>query len=131
MQSSPSTSLNYLDGEHGRSRSISPVIGRSFDSMRSRTRSVSPAGRSSRLSRSAIFERSKSPYTRSNTAYDDYDQRQGEFVSICLDETDKIRQYCTLDKSHHKSKMIIEIHFVKLSIDVLQRTDSTMNRISS
>ncbi|CAF2403414.1 unnamed protein product [Rotaria sp. Silwood2] len=67
-----SASLNSFDGDFNRSRSLSPVLGRSISSFGGRARSPSPSRRSLKLSQSMNFdsrERSRSP---SQYLYNDY-----------------------------------------------------------
>ncbi|CAF0814455.1 unnamed protein product [Rotaria sordida] len=67
-----STTLNSFDSGFYRSRSLSPVLGRSISPLDGRARSLSPSRRSPRLSQSMNFdnrERSRSP---SRYLYNDY-----------------------------------------------------------
>lgn len=68
----PDTALSTssLEAELVRSRPVSPLLGRSIQLTRSRTRSPSPTRRSAKLSQSGDFERSRSPTRSLYNAYD-------------------------------------------------------------
>ena len=105
---------NSLDGALDRSRSISPVIGRSIDLTRSRTRSPSPARRSPPLSQSADFERAGSPSRYLYNDSDDEYRDSGEFLSRGLRQIvremkrrDEVGTISLPSSSHHRCPTLV------------------------